>query len=62
MICLMGLIPLLNCLPMMRHFPKNTPRVFHVETTWKRLFPVENAFNLDPKKPAHEVIFSRKKK
>ena len=31
----------------LRHHPTNTPRVFHVETTWKRTFP--RSFNVEYK-------------
>ena len=31
--------------PILERYPKNTQRVFHVETTWKRSFP--RRFNME---------------
>ena len=46
--------------------PTNTPRVFHVETMWKRSFPRRGVFagnmqvNSDLNRQVREVTFSRK--
>ena len=68
MICLMGSFPLLNCLPMISLFSivqdlNESAKYLNLDLSvilqwacqWKMLF------NPDPKNPAQEVIFSKKK-